>query len=77
MAVEYLLASLTKGYFLKISNEKEKCTENLVKSAALLYKLLMKRAIVDTRAMTYQFRPSLDNFENYIGTVNSNIEVFD
>ena len=55
MAVEYLLTSLTEGYFLKISNEKEKCTENLVKSAALLYKVLMKKAIVDTRATTYQF----------------------
>ena len=37
--------------------------ENSVKSASLL---------VDTRATTYQFSSSLDNLENYMGTVNSN-----
>ena len=62
--------------FLKISNEEAKYTEHTVKSAALLYKLLMKKAIVDTRATTYQFRSSLNNLENYMGTINSNIELF-
>ena len=81
MMVECLLASLTEGCFLKISNEESKYTVVLstgvkVKSAALLYKLLMQKAIVDTRATTYQFRSSLDNLENYMGTVNSNIELF-
>ena len=46
--------------------------ENPVKSAALLYKLLMKKSIVNTRTTTYQFSSSLDNLENYMGTVNSN-----
>ena len=76
MMVECLLASLTEGCFLKISNEEAKYTEKTVKSAALLYKLLMKKVIVDTRATTYQFRSSLDNLENYMGTINSNIELF-
>ena len=58
MMVECLLASLTEGCFLKISNEESKYTVVLptgvkVKSAALLYKLLMQKAIVDTRATTY------------------------
>ena len=81
MMVECLLASLTEGCFLKISNEKNKYTIELptkakVKSAALLYKLLIQKAIVDTRATTYQFRSSLDNLENYMGIANSNIELF-
>ena len=76
MMVECLLASLTEGCFLKISNEEAKYTEKTVTSAALLYKLLMKKVIVDTRATTYQFRSSLDNFENIMGTINSNIELF-
>ena len=74
--VEYLLVSLTEGYFLKISNEEAKYTEDYVKSSALLYKLLTKKAIVDTRATTSQFCSSLDNFQNYMGTINSNIELF-
>ena len=74
--VECLMVSLTEGCLLKISNEEAKYTEYYVKSSALLYKLLMKKAIVDTRATTFQFCSSLDNFENYMGTINSNIELF-
>jgi len=50
---------LSEGFFLKISNEEKKYTVELlqskvkVKSAALLYKLLIQKAIVDTRATTY------------------------
>ena len=74
--VECLLASPTERCFLKISNEEGKLTEKSVKSAALLYKLLMKETIIDTRATTYQLRSSSKNLKNYMGTVKSNIELF-
>jgi len=76
MMVECLLASLTEACFYKISNEESKYMMNKVPSAALLYKLLMQKAIIDTRATTYKFRTSLNNLSTYMGTVNSNIELF-
>ena len=45
-------------------------------STALLYKILIQKAIIDTRATTYKFRISLNNLSTYMGTVNSNIELF-
>ena len=76
MMVECLLASLTEVCFYKISNEESKYMVNKVPSAALLYKLLMQKAIIDTGATTYKFRTSLNNLSTYMGTVNSNIELF-
>ena len=49
--------------------------ENSVKSVSILYKLLMKKTIVDTRYTTYKYHSSPDNVENYIGIVNSIIEL--
>lgn len=51
-------------------------TKEKVKSAALIYTLLIQKAIVDTRATIYQFRSSLDSLENDVRTINSNIELF-
>ena len=36
----------------------------------------MQTSIVDTRECTYQLWSSLDNLDNYMGTVNSNIKLF-
>ena len=47
-----------------------------VPSTALLYKLLMQKAIIDTRATTYNIRTSLNNLSTCMGTVNSNTELF-
>ena len=49
---------------------------NKVPSTALLYKLLMQKAIIDTRATIYKFRTSLNNLSTYMGTINSNIDLF-
>ena len=76
MMVECLLASLTEACFYKISNEESKYMVKKVPSAALLYKLLMQKAIIDTRATRYKLRTSLNNLSTYMGTVNSNIELF-
>ena len=74
MMVECILALLTEKSFLKISNEDKRYTVNDVMSAALLFKLLMKKAIVDTRARIYQLKYSLENPEIYMGSINSNIQ---
>ena len=77
MMVECLLASLTKTCFYKIiKNEESKYMVKKVPSTAPLYKILMQKAIIDTRATTYKFRTSLNNLSTYIGTVNFNIELF-
>ena len=73
MMVECMLASIDEACFYKISNEQDKYTITGVKVASLLYKLLMAKAIVDTRATTYQFRNNLANLDNYMTSVNSNI----
>ena len=76
MMVECLLSSLTEPCFYKISNEEKKYTHANEPSAALLHKLLMQKAIIDTRATTYKFRSSLNNLPTYMGTINSDIELF-
>ena len=76
MMVECILASIDEAYFYKISNEHDKYTIKEVKVASLLCKLLMAKVIVDVRVITYQFRNNLANLNNYMTSVNSNIEMF-
>ena len=73
--IECMLASIDEACFYKISNEHEKYTVQDVKVASLLYKLLMAKAIVDTRVTTYQSRNNLANLDNYMTSVNSKIEM--
>ena len=42
----------------------------------MLYKLMMSKTSVDTRATTYQFRSNMSYLENYMETIGSNIELF-
>ena len=76
MMVECLLASLTEAYFYKIINEESKYMVKKVSSAALLYKILMQKAIIDTQVTTYKSRTSINKLSTYMGTVKSNIELF-
>ena len=46
------------------------------KSAILLYKALMQKAIVHTRATASNFRTNLSSLDTYMPLVNSNIEKF-
>ena len=50
MMVEYFQASITEGCFYKISNKEKKCTVNETKSTVHLFKLLMAKTIIDTKA---------------------------
>ena len=76
MMVECLQASITEGFFYKISNEEPKYTINNTKSVVLIFKLLMSKAIIDTRATPYQFRAELSSLDTYMSTIGSNIELF-
>ena len=51
--VECMLVSIDEACFYKISNEHETYTVQDMKMVSLLYKLLMEKAIVGTRATTY------------------------
>ena len=77
MMLECILSSITETCFYKICNEDAAYTVPLgEQSAVMLYKLLMSKAQVDTVATNYQFKSRLANLENYMGNVNSNIEMF-
>ena len=73
---ECIQYSLTGACFRKISNKEVQFTEGGIQSAALLYKLLMAKTIIDTRATTCQFRSELSTLEAYMGTIGFNIEIF-
>jgi len=74
--VEYLKASITEGCFYKISNENTTYTINGTKSTVLLFKLLMAKAIIDTKATIYHFRADLGSLYTYMTNIGSNIELF-
>ena len=42
----------------------------------LLFKFLMQKVVIDTRATDYHLRENLTSLETYITTVKSNIENF-
>jgi len=45
-------------------------------SGVLLFKLIMQKAVVDTRATSSFFRENLTSLDSYITTIDSNIELF-
>jgi len=75
MMVECHQTFITEGCFYKISNEDPKYTIYGTKSAVFLFKLLMTKVIIDTRATTYQFRVDLGSLDTYIANIGSNIEL--
>ena len=67
-----------EGCFHKIANEESSYTIKGTneQSATLLYKLLMAKSIIDTVVTTYQSRNQLGSLEEYMTSVNSNIELY-
>lgn len=76
MMIQCLFVSLADKRFNKISYAHRSYMENNVESATLLFKLLMQKSMINTRARTYQLCCSLDNLDHYMVSVNSNIELF-
>ena len=77
MMLECILSSIIETCLYKICNEDAAYIVPLgEQSAVMLYKLMMSKAQLDTVATNYQFKSRLANLENYMGNVNSNIEMF-
>ena len=68
--------SLTEEGHIKIIQETEKYQINHVPIGTLFFKLLMSKAVVDTRATASHMRENLTSLDVCIGTINSNIELF-
>jgi hypothetical protein len=61
---------------LRVVSEAELYTIEGTHIGIVLFKLLMRKANTDTRATASQLRENLTNFDSYMSTVDSNIELF-
>jgi hypothetical protein len=68
--------SLSEAGKLKILSEANKWKANGVESGPMLFKYIMQKAVVDTRATSSFFRENLTSLDSYITTIDSNIELF-
>eukprot|EP00957_Ditylum_brightwellii_P014867 1121409-Ditylum_brightwellii.AAC.1 len=68
--------SLTETAKLKILAETLEYIVNGHPSGELLLKLLIKKAVMDTQATASHLCENLTNLDNYISTINSNINLF-
>jgi hypothetical protein len=65
--------SLSDAGKLKILSESDKWKVNGKESGVLLFKIIMQKAVVDTRATSSFFRENLTSLDAYIMTIDSNI----
>jgi hypothetical protein len=68
--------SLSDAGKLKILSESDKWKVEGKESGILLFKIIMQKAVVDTRATSSFFRENLTSLDSYITTIDSNIELF-
>jgi hypothetical protein len=68
--------SLSDAGKLKILSKSAKWTVNGKESGVLLFKNIMQKAVVDTRATSSFFRENLTRLDAYIMTIDSNIKLF-
>ena len=71
-----LSTSLTEEGHIKVMQETEKYQINQVPIGTLFFKLLMSKAAVDTRAAASHMRENLTSLDAHVGSINSNIELF-
>ena len=71
-----LTNSMTEAAHLKIVVESSKYMDDDTPVGELLFKLMMQKAIIDTRATATHLRENITNLDTYMSTVNSNIEKF-
>ena len=71
-----LAKALTDEDHSKIVQESESYRANGISIGILYFKLLMSKAIVDTRAMASHARENLTPLDSYTESVNSNVELF-
>ena len=68
--------SLTEAGRAKILTETDQFTVNGIPSGPLLFKLLMTRAATDTRATVTYIRTAMSKLDEYMKTIDSDIEKF-
>ena len=73
---ECIMNSLTEAGKNKILNESSEYTVANEFSGTLLFKLLMKKTVIDTRATSSAYRTNLSSLDSYMATVDSDIELF-
>lgn len=73
---ECLVNSLTDSARVKLAPDSDQYTINGVRCGPLLYRYMMAKASVDTRATLSFIRENLSNLDTYIATVGSNITIF-
>ena len=71
-----LMASLTDKGRLKIVSEADMYTVNNTKCGPLLFKFLMSKAVIDSRATVSHIRENLASLDTYMIKVQSNITLF-
>ena len=72
----FLAKSLTNDGHIKIVKESDRCRANRIAIGTLYFKLLMTKAVLDTRATASHLRENLTSLESYMASVNSNLELF-
>ena len=73
---ECLMNSLTEAARMKISADSAEFTIGNTKCGPLLYRHLIGKIAIDTRATLSHIRENLSNLDTYITTVSSNISLF-
>ena len=67
---------MTEAAHLKIVVESSKYMDDETPVGELLFKLMMNKAIIDTRVRSTHIKENLTNLDTYMSTANSNIENF-
>ena len=67
---------MTEAAHLKIVAESNKCMDDETPVDELIFKLMMQKAVIDTRATSTHLRENLNSLDTYMSTVNSDIENF-
>jgi hypothetical protein len=71
-----IMASLTDEGRTKILTEADRYTVNQIKSGPMLFKVLMTKAAVDTRATVLHIRTALSNLDSYMSIVKGDVNKF-
>ena len=73
---ECIMNSLTESARIKITPDSDLYTIRGIRCGPLLYRYLMSKAAIDTRATLSHIRENLSNLDTYMSTISSNITAF-
>jgi hypothetical protein len=71
-----LLNSMTEADKLKIMKESNAYYVYGILTGPLLLKLILKKAVIDSRATSANLREQLTNLDSYMASVDCNVEMF-